>query len=74
MVYKVELEIDVDVIDDFPFEKNCDLIKDDIEMEINCCWHSVEITKMRFSDPTDSHHYGFIKIPDGENAQWIQKT
>ena len=50
MVYKVELEIDVDVIDeDFPFEKNCELIRDDIEKELNCCWHSMEITWSRFS-------------------------
>lgn len=66
MIYKVELELDVDVIDDFSFEQNCGLIKDDIEQEITCCWHSVEVTGMRFSDPTDSHHYGFIKIPDME--------
>ena len=70
MVYKVNLELAVDVIDeDFSFTKNCDLIKDDIEMEINCCWHSVEIMEMRFSDPTDSNHYGFIKIPDVENME-----
>ena len=41
--YAVKIELEVDDPDDLEFSKAEESIKDDIRMELNGCWHGMDI-------------------------------
>ena len=44
--YTVKIELVVDAYEDFPRPQMEELIKNDIESELNCCWHNMDIVSI----------------------------